>query len=126
MMQGSGGASRYRCRVDGGSCQTSDTFGNPAGGKHKVTGKDKGNCLFEVSFDIRQLANLPNLVITNPPKICPGGTVNPHVPAVTAGSDAGLVYTYWKDANATITQPNANAVAEGTYYIKGTNSAGCY
>jgi gliding motility-associated-like protein len=38
----------------------------------------------------------------------------------------GLIYTYWKDKNATqaVTDPT-NLFLEGTYYIKGNNTFGC-
>ncbi len=46
--------------------------------------------------------------------------------AVTAGSTAGLTYTYFTDAAGTIVLATPNAVAtSGTYYIKGTTAAGC-
>src|SRR6202030_450347 len=42
----------------------------------------------------------------------------------TAGSTAGLTYTYFTDAAGTIALANPNAVAvSGTYYIKGTTAA---
>ena len=46
--------------------------------------------------------------------------------AVTAGSAAGLTYTYFQDAAGTIVLLNPNAVsASGTYYIRGTALSGC-
>ncbi|WP_073000760.1 HYR domain-containing protein [Mariniphaga anaerophila] len=68
----------------------------------------------------------PELVITDPDVICEPGTVDLTDAAVTAGSSAGLTYTYWTDAAATSPLPNPDAVAaSGTYYIKGTSAAGC-
>ncbi|MDQ6609565.1 MAG: gliding motility-associated C-terminal domain-containing protein, partial [Bacteroidota bacterium] len=68
---------------------------------------------------------LPNIVITDPPSSCT--SVDITASAVTAGSDAGLTFTYWKDAAATVTLANANAVSvSGTYYIKGTTSGSCF
>ena len=46
--------------------------------------------------------------------------------AVTAGSTAGLTYTYFTDAAGTIALGSPGAVAAGgTYYIKGTTASGC-
>jgi gliding motility-associated-like protein len=46
-------------------------------------------------------------------------------PAITIGSTAGLLYSYWTDAAATIPLANPNAVGvAGTYYIKGTTPSG--
>ena len=68
----------------------------------------------------------PTVTITNPPVICSGNTVDLTAAAVTAGSTAGLTYTYFIDAAANNALANPSAVsAGGTYYIKGTNSNGC-
>lgn len=69
---------------------------------------------------------LPIIVITNPPAVCAPGTVNITTPAVTAGSDPGLVYSYFTDSSGTIPLSNPAAVAaNGIYYIQGTNTNGC-
>jgi len=67
----------------------------------------------------------PNLIITDPADICQGDTTDLTVSAVTAGSDAGLTYSYWTNATATITYATPNAATAGTYYIKATNGIGC-
>src|SRR4030095_9189538 len=47
-------------------------------------------------------------------------------PSITAGSDQGLTYTYWKDAANTIPVSDPTAVnISGTYYITGTAAGGC-
>lgn len=70
-----------------------------------------------------KINTLPTVVINNPATVCAQNTINLTAPAVTAGSDAGLTYTYFKDASATITLSNPNAVTtSGTYYIKGSNA----
>jgi gliding motility-associated-like protein len=67
-----------------------------------------------------------NLVITDPAGVCPPGTVDITNASITAGSDAGLTYTYWTDAAATSLLSNPGAIAaSGTYYIKATNASGC-
>jgi gliding motility-associated-like protein len=68
------------------------------------------------------ITSKPSLVVTNPAAVCAPGTVNLTAAAVTAGSEAGLVLSYFSDAAATIALPNPNAIiASGTYYIKGSN-----
>lgn len=73
------------------------------------------------------LAN-PSMMVTNPVAVCNGTNVDITASAITAGSDAGLVYTYFTDAAATTPLSNPTAVAAGgTYYIKGTNpGTSCY
>ena len=62
----------------------------------------------------------PSVVITNPAMACTPGTVDLTAASVTAGSTAGLTYTYFTDAAGTIVLATPNAVASsGTYYIKG-------
>ena len=67
-----------------------------------------------------------NVKVTNPAAACFPDKVNLTAPSVTAGSDAGLVYSYFTDSAATQTLANPDAVAvSGTYYIKGRNSNSC-
>lgn len=69
---------------------------------------------------------LPSLVVTNPAAVCAPSTVDITAAAVTAGSGAGLTFTYWADPNATVTFPSPDAISgSGTFYIKATNANDC-
>jgi gliding motility-associated-like protein len=70
---------------------------------------------------------LPNLVVVPVASACGPGGVNLTLPAITAGSDPGLNFTYWTNSTATSPMTNPFSVTtSGTYYIKGANSLGCY
>jgi gliding motility-associated-like protein len=68
----------------------------------------------------------PVVVINNPPTICSNETADLTSASVTAGSDANLIFTYWTDAAATIAYGTPTEAPAGTYYIKGTSTAGYY
>ncbi|MCV2484142.1 gliding motility-associated C-terminal domain-containing protein [Flavobacterium sp. SH_e] len=69
----------------------------------------------------------PTVVTTAPAAVCFPNTIDITAPEITAGSSAGLTYTYFLDEQATIpvTDPTAISVRD-TYYIKGTNGNGCF
>ncbi len=81
-----------------------------------------------VSSDGEIVVNyLPNLTITNPTAVCAPATIDLSVSSVTSGSSSNLTYTYWTDSTATSPLSNFNAItSSGSYYIKGTNSNGCF
>lgn len=82
-------------------------------------------CGVELSFEVT-IYPVPKFIVTNPPGVCQPATVDLTAPAITAGSDPDLTYSYWLDAGATVTLTNAGTVSESnTYYIKATDSGGC-
>lgn len=77
------------------------------------------------SLDLK-IGAIPTLTITSPPPVCPDQKADLTNPSITVGSDPGLQFSYFADANLTAPVSNpSNLTAEGTYYIQGTNGDGC-
>lgn len=71
--------------------------------------------------------NGPVLFVTNPPAICAPQTIDLTAAAVTAGSTAGLTFSYYTDAAGLNPLVNPATISNpGTYYIKGAGTiTGC-
>lgn len=120
-----GGAPPYTYSLDGGAYQSSGAFGNLSVAAHKLTIKDAAGCMFLIGFDVKQTGTYPKLVVKDTIIVCPGNTVDLTLPAVVNGSDANLLYSYWKDTTASTPVTNPAAVAAGNYFIKAVNNQGC-
>jgi gliding motility-associated-like protein len=84
-----------------------------------------GNCYTIKPVNVT-VFTIPTLNINDPAPQCAPATTDLTASSITAGSDAGLSFTYWLDANAS--QPLANPAqvnASGTYFIKATSPDGC-
>jgi gliding motility-associated-like protein len=68
--------------------------------------------------------DIPIIKITDPAKVCEPSTVDITAQGITTGSTPGLIFTYWKDAGATIEYNSPGKATSGTYYIKGTTLSG--
>ncbi|MET0634679.1 MAG: gliding motility-associated C-terminal domain-containing protein [Chitinophagaceae bacterium] len=72
------------------------------------------------------IVNIPLLVLHDPAPVCPPATIDLTAPAVTAGSESGLTFSYYTDAAGTIVLVNPTAISvAGVYYIQGTLASGC-
>lgn len=97
-----------------------------ASGTYYIKGTNISGCSAITPITVT-INPLPNLVINNPAPVCEGSTVDLTNAAITAGSTAGLTYTYFNDAGAISILSNPNAITtSNTYYIKGTSTTGCF
>jgi gliding motility-associated-like protein len=97
-----------------------------ASGTHTVAVQNAAGCSTMVNANVATAPVAPIFITNNPPAVCAPATVDLTASAVTAGSDRGLLYTYWADAATTIPIANPAAIStSGTYYIKATSAGGC-
>ncbi|WP_156026975.1 immunoglobulin domain-containing protein, partial [Sporocytophaga myxococcoides] len=96
-------------------------------GTYYIKGTNSGTCT-DIKPVVVTINPKPTVVVTNPSAVCSPNTVSITGAGVTAGSTAGLTYTYFTDAAGTTSLGTPAAVAtSGTYYIKGTVAAtGCF
>ncbi len=106
---------------------TTGVFTAVTSGTYTVTARNTAGCTSAGTIvNIQAQPLIPTVTVTNPAAVCSPSTVNITAPAVTTGSTSNLTYTYWTNAAATATYSTPTTASSGTYYIKGTTSAGCY
>ena len=109
-----------------GSGTTATFTGLPAGNYTFMVTNSAG-CISAMSenVDIVMPPAVPKLILTDPAPVCFPSTANLMTASVTSGSDAGLVFTYWRNFDATRIYFTPLTAPDGTYYIRGTASNGC-
>jgi gliding motility-associated-like protein len=68
----------------------------------------------------------PVVVTSNPLPVCAPKTIDLTDAAITSGSSAGLTFSYFTDAAAMNNFPTPTNAVSGIYFIKGSNSNGCF
>ena len=69
---------------------------------------------------------IPELIVNSPEAVCEPLTVDLADDRIVAGSDPGLIYTYWADSAMTIAIDDPNNIAVGgRYYICAENAGNC-
>ena len=107
--------------VNGFTANTED-LSNLTPDIYNVIVTDANGCTSSATATVGQSDQNPRIV-TNDIHLC--SPANLTDPTVTAGSDAGLILSYWLDATGVNPIADPTSVLAGTYYIKGTNQFGC-
>ncbi|HVZ25747.1 MAG TPA: PKD domain-containing protein, partial [Sediminibacterium sp.] len=96
-------------------------------GTYYIKGTDMTTGCASIVPVTAQIIPQPALSIHAPAPACAPASFNLLSPSITAGSDAGLQYSYWQDALASQVLSNPSAIQNsGTYYIKAVQPAnGC-
>ena len=123
----SGGVPGYHYLWNTIPAQITPTASNLDSGTYICTITDNLGCTTSISVKITQSSPVI-LVIHNPPPVSPPFVVDLTKASITAGSSAGLTFTYFTDSLGAIPlQINPQGISiSGVYYIKGTNDSGCY
>jgi gliding motility-associated-like protein len=102
---------------NGNSYITSGTY------THTLTNAEGCDSIATLILNVKPI---PKLIVNDPPPVCEPLTINLTAASITAGSDAGLFYTYWMDSLATIPLANPATIAvSGNYYIKALGANNC-
>lgn len=96
-------------------------------GVYYFKGKITNPCTAIMSFSVKvTVLAKPKLIIPNPVVQSTYGIVDLTLQQITSGSDEGLSFTYWYDAEAKQQLPSPGSTREGQYFIKGTSRDGCF
>ena len=105
-------------------------YNNPTSatnGTYYIKGTTTTGCA-SISNAVEVIVNpTPTIITSNPAAIVPPATADITAQEITVGSTAGLTYTYWLDAMATLPYSTPKSAEAGNYYIKGiVDYTGCY
>lgn len=98
----------------------------PNAGTYYIKGTSPAGCTVVKPIKL-VLQQAPTISITDPAPVHYPETVDITQPYITAGSQAGLQYTYYADANALQPLPRPDRISRsGTYFVKGVTALGCF
>jgi gliding motility-associated-like protein len=125
-VQAMNGLAPYTYGLNGGGFQNADSFTDLVAGDYNITIKDAFGCTTSIAAKLNKIGNPPNLIINDPASVCAPNTIDITDPKITNGSDAGVSFSYWKDAGSSIPVADpSNINLSGIYFVKAENAAGC-
>ena len=97
----------------------------PGAGVYYIKAQNKEGCS-DIKPVVVDFTKSQKLVVQDPLPVCTPNKVDITAASVTAGSDAGLNLSYWKDILVSVPLPTPKAIdSSATYYIKALSSLGC-
>jgi gliding motility-associated-like protein len=94
-------------------------------GVYYIKAANAAGCI-DIKPIIVSLDTLPAIIITDPAPYYYPNKADITNPLLISGDKTGLTFSYWKDAAATVSVPNPEALEiAGTYYIETTTRYGC-
>ena len=97
----------------------------PGAGVYYIKAQNKDGCS-DIKPVVVDYSKSQKLVIQDPLPACSPNKVDITAATITAGSDAGLTLSYWKDILASTSLPNPKTIdSTAIYYIKALSSLGC-
>jgi len=95
-------------------------------GIYFIKGVLSGSCNGFVVASVEVKVNdKPNVIVPNPVVKSVNGSADLTSALITSGSDTGLIFSYWYDAESTKSLSAPQSTVNGVYYIKGTSGNGC-
>lgn len=94
-------------------------------GTYYIKGRNVEGCQSVKGVEV-DINKLPKINVNHPAAVYLPTTVDLTSPAITAGSDPGLTFSYWRDNQGANVLANANSVDKsGEYTIRAVNADGC-
>jgi gliding motility-associated-like protein len=118
---------RYPDEITTTGAGTITTISDLEPGNYSFRVSNSSGCTSQESQTISIISNpdAPELIITDPQPVCEPETVDLRDSLITAGSTAGLSFTYYQDEELSMEVERPDSATDGIYYIRAQSREGC-